>query len=56
MDSKIVASIIVGAVLLISGMMIGSTSVTNSWRLDAAQSSCAQFNPEHGQFEWIEVK
>lgn len=36
------------------GVAISSTSVQNSWRLDAAATSCAQFNPAHGQFEWLE--
>ena len=36
------------------GIAISSTSVQNSWRLDAAATSCAQFNPAHGQFEWLE--
>jgi len=33
--------------------MLSATSVQNSWRLDAAKTECAQFNPMHGQFEWF---
>jgi len=42
--------------LLISfilGSMVAATSVQNTWRLDAAKTECAQFNPMHGQFEWF---
>lgn len=46
--------VLVAAVIsFLLGSILGSTSVQNSWRLDAAQTSCAQFNPLHGQFEWI---
>ena len=49
-------SVIVLVVLLV-GILIGSgiaaISVQNSWRLDAAKTECAQFNPTHGQFEWL---
>ncbi len=38
---------------LILGVVIAATSVQNSWRLDAAETECAQFNSLHGQFEWI---
>jgi hypothetical protein len=38
----------------ILGLAFGATSEQNSWRLDAAATSCAQFNPAHGQFEWLE--
>jgi len=43
-------------VILISfliGSMFGSTSVQSSWRLDAAATECAQFNPSNGHFEWL---
>jgi len=44
-------------VVLFVGVLLGSgiaaTSVQNSWRLDAAKTECAQFNPMYGQFEWL---
>jgi len=49
-------SVIVLVVLLV-GILIGSgiaaISVQSNWRLDAAKTECAQFNPTHGQFEWL---
>jgi len=39
---------------LILGVVIAATSVQNSWRLDAAKTECAQFNPANGHFEWFE--
>jgi len=38
---------------IITGAMVAATSVQNTWRLDAAKTECAQFNPTHGQFEWL---
>ena len=44
-------------VVLLVGVLIGSgiaaISVQSNWRLDAAKTECAQFNPTHGQFEWL---
>jgi len=56
MISKSTKTIIFTVSLLISfilGSMLAATSVQNSWRLDAAKTECAQFNPMHGQFEWF---
>lgn len=47
--------LVAALISFILGSILGSTSVQNSWRLDAAQTSCAQFNPQYGQFEWLEV-
>ena len=44
----------VAAVSVIIGSAIGANSVQHSWRLESAKTSCAQFNPVHGQFEWLE--
>ena len=45
--------VVLCAVVFILGTMLGATSVQHSWRLDAASTECAQFNPKHGQFEWV---
>ena len=47
------AIVVLCAVVFILGTMLGATSVQHSWRLDAAYTECAQFNPENGQFEWV---
>jgi len=44
---------IMTSVGIITGAMVAATSVQNTWRLDAAKTECAQFNPMHGQFEWL---
>jgi hypothetical protein len=41
------------AIAFIVGSMIGATSTQNSWRMDAASTECAQFNPVNGHFEWL---
>lgn len=41
------------AFAFVVGSMIGATSTQNSWRLDAASTECAQFNPLTGNFEWL---
>ena len=46
-------NVILYAIVFILGGMLGATSVQHSWRLDAAYTECAQFNPKHGQFEWV---
>jgi hypothetical protein len=38
------------------GVLIAACSVQNSWRVDAAATECAQFNPLNGHFEWHEEK
>jgi len=45
--------VMASCVVFILGTMLGATSVQHSWRLDAASTECAQFNPENGQFEWV---
>ena len=54
MKYEIMRLFMVALSAFILGIAISSTSVQNSWRLDAAATSCAQFNPAHGQFEWLE--
>ena len=54
MKSERLTAIICCAVCIFAGSMIGATAVQESWRLDAAQSECARFNPEKGHFEWLE--
>jgi hypothetical protein len=44
---------IVVLMAVIIGSMFGANSVHSQWRLDAAVSECAQFNPSNGQFEWL---
>tara|TARA_Y100000389_G_C16956812_1_gene269148 strand:+ start:318 stop:497 length:180 start_codon:yes stop_codon:yes gene_type:complete len=57
MDKNTKSISVLVAVLLsfLLGSMFGSTSVQSSWRLDAAKTECAQFNPANGHFEWLEV-
>ena len=50
---KSVTAVVVLFVGVLLGSGIAATSVQNSWRLDAAKTECAQFNPTHGQFEWL---
>jgi hypothetical protein len=38
------------------GAILGAGSVQSAWRLDAASTECAQFDPANGQFEWIKDK
>ncbi len=57
MISKSTKTIIIGISFLLSfilGTMLSANSVQHGWRLDAAKTECAQFNPTHGQFEWLE--
>ena len=51
--NKSVTVLVVFLVGVLIGSGIAATSVQNSWRLDAAKTECAQFNPTHGQFEWL---
>ena len=44
---------IMTSVGIITGAIVAATSVQSNWRLDAAKTECAQFNPTHGQFEWL---
>jgi len=53
--STAIIVLVASVISFLLGSILGSTSVQNSWRLDAAQTSCAQFNPLNGHFEWIEV-
>tara|TARA_B110000238_G_scaffold201150_1_gene255276 strand:- start:6275 stop:6448 length:174 start_codon:yes stop_codon:yes gene_type:complete len=55
MHNPKVACLCISAFVFLAGIVVGSTAVQNSWRLDAAQTSCAQFNPQYGQFEWLEA-
>ena len=47
--------IVLMGVSLIVGVVIAATSVQGTWRLDAAKTECAQFNPDNGHFQWIEI-
>jgi len=40
-------------VTFVLGSCIGASSVQDTWRLDAAATECAQFNPSNGHFEWM---
>ena len=44
---------IMTSVGIFTGAMVAAISVQSNWRLDAAKTECAQFNPTHGQFEWL---
>ena len=51
--------IIIGVLFLTAftvGAILGAGSVQSAWRLDAASTECAQFDPANGQFEWIKDK
>ena len=51
-NTKVIVAITM-TIGLLAGSLISGTSTQNSWRLDAAKTECAQFNPTHGQFEWL---
>ena len=51
-NTNVIVAITMSMGILI-GAMIAATSVENTWRLDSAKTECAQFNPTHGQFEWL---
>jgi hypothetical protein len=53
-NTKVIVAIAV-SIGMLTGSLMSATSVQNSWRLDAAKTECAQFNPTHGQFEWLEI-
>ena len=53
MSNQIVAALVASLVSFFIGVVIAASSVQNSWRLDAAATECAQFNPLHGHFEWL---
>jgi hypothetical protein len=53
MTNQLLATIILNVVSFFIGVVIAASSVQNSWRLDAAATECAQFNPSHGHFEWL---
>lgn len=40
-------------IAVVVGSILGAGSVQNQWRLDSAATSCAQFNPSNGHFEWL---
>ena len=45
--------IVVILISFVIGSVFGATSIQSSWRLDAAATECAQFNPSNGHFEWL---
>ena len=50
---KITIVVLCAIVFILGAILAKKTSVQHSWRLDAAYTECAQFNPENGQFEWV---
>jgi|TARA_B110000503_G_scaffold133234_1_gene210418 hypothetical protein len=48
------ATLVIFLLPLFVGFMLAATAVQGSWRLEAAQTECAQFNPQNGQFQWLE--
>ena len=52
-STKIVMGLIALLISFTIGSCVGATSVQDTWRLDAAKTDCAQFNPSNGHFEWV---
>lgn len=53
MSNRNIAALVASVLSFFIGVVIAASSVQNSWRLDAAATECAQFNPLHGHFEWL---
>jgi len=51
--TKIIWVLTFSMVTFVLGSCIGASSVQDTWRLDAAATECAQFNPSNGHFEWM---
>ena len=51
--TKIIGVLTFSMVTIVLGSCLGASSVQDTWRLDAAATECAQFNPSNGHFEWI---
>ena len=51
--TKIIGMLTFSMVTFVLGSCLGASSVQDTWRLDAAATECAQFNPSNGHFEWI---
>lgn len=51
--TKIIGVLTFSMVTFVLGSCLGASSVQDTWRLDAAATECAQFNPSNGHFEWI---
>ena len=51
--TRIIGMFTFSMVTFVLGSCLGASSVQDTWRLDAAATECAQFNPSNGHFEWI---
>ena len=51
--TKLMGVLTLSMVTFVLGSCFGASSVQDTWRLDAAATECAQFNPSNGHFEWI---
>ena len=51
--TRIIGMLTFSMVTFVLGSCLGASSVQDTWRLDAAATECAQFNPSNGHFEWI---
>lgn len=51
--TKLLGVVTLSMVTFVLGSCLGASSVQDTWRLDAAATECAQFNPSNGHFEWI---
>ena len=50
--TKSIFAVLAMGITFTLGSCVGATSVQKTWQLNAAKTDCAQFNPEHGMFEW----
>jgi len=51
--TKIIGVLTFSMVTFVLGSCLGASAVQDTWRLDAAATECAQFNPSNGHFEWL---
>jgi len=51
--TRIIGMLTFSMVTFVLGSCLGASSVQDTWRLDAAATECAQFNPSNGHFEWM---
>ncbi len=55
-DIAFYLTVCLGALIIITGILVGVQQGKNVIRTKAAQTECAQYNPLTGNFEWKEDK
>lgn len=53
---EFVGTLILGLGVLVLGLVIGSVSARHEIQGVAATYECAQYNPQSGDFEWLDTK